>query len=168
MKNLIILLIIIAAGAVGYYVWKGSDTPPVFTTDEAGVIRGTFSIRDIMELDRSLSCNFRKNDEASSVVGSIIIFGAMVRGDFDIESEILEAPIASHFIIKEDTSYFWTSLVNMGYKSPVVEHSSTGDSPTEQSAIIGLEDEAEYLCYPWNADLTRFNLPSGVTFQEIE
>jgi hypothetical protein len=157
MKRSIIIILIVIAAIVVIALWRG--TAPVVNQD--GTLQGDYSVRDIIKVEQSLQCDLRSFDSSSSIIGSVVVAEGKARGDFDITSEQIEAPFASHFILDGDTVYTWTSLAAIGYKA-----AANDSSP--QGGVVSVSDKAAYTCRPWNADLTRFQLPSGITFQELE
>jgi hypothetical protein len=158
MKKTIILIAVIIVAIIAIVVWRGGSVPVV---NEDGTLSGDYSVRDIIKVNQSLQCDLRNSDASSSITGSVVIAEGKARGDFDITSEQLEAPFASHFILDGDTVYTWTSLANIGYKT------GAGDNEP-QGGIVNVGDKAPYNCRAWNADLTRFQLPSGISFQELK
>jgi hypothetical protein len=158
MKRTIVILIALIVVVIAIVAWR--KNPQVAVNDD-GTVNGEYSIEDIIDLDRNLQCDLRKSDSSSNVVGSVVTSGGKARGDFDITTESVDMPFASHFIIDDDTIYSWTSLANVGYKSTV-------DRNTAPGGVVGVKDKAPLSCREWNADLTRFLLPSGINFQEAE
>jgi hypothetical protein len=129
--------------------------------NQDGTISGDYTLKQIVGLDKDLSCELRRSDQSSSIVGAVVISQGNARGDFDISTEAVDMPFASHFILQDDIIYTWTSLAKVGYKS-------AADRALPQGGVVGLQDKAPYTCAPWNADLTRFQLPSGINFQEVD
>lgn len=164
-KVAIVIGIVVVLIVVYFLVVKFKSTS--VAVDTAGNIEGTYSIKDIMALDKPLQCTFVINNESSHVNGSVLVSGKNVRGDFDIEGTPVGS-FASHFIIQDDISYTWTSLAQIGFKKAVSKSAGTSASPEDQASVVGIEDKVEYHCAPWNEDMTRFQLPSGINFQEIK
>ncbi len=167
------LIILIAVAIAGFYFLNSDGvqiadlTQKEVVVAEDGSVKGSYAIKDIMALEKPLQCTFNINREDASVNGSVIIYGKDVRGDFDISGTPV-GNIASHFILKDDVSYTWTSLANVGYKKGITEEAGTSASPEDQASIVGINDDVDYSCVPWNPNLTVFNLPSGIIFSEIE
>jgi hypothetical protein len=158
MKKSIIFILIVVVLIIVIALWRGGSAP---TVNQDGTLQGDYSVRDIVKVEQSLQCDLRSFDETSSIIGSVVVAEGKARGDFDIASQQLEAPFASHFILDGDTVYTWTSLAAIGYKAAANDNSPQG-------GVVSVSDKAAYTCRPWNADLTRFQLPSGITFQELE
>jgi hypothetical protein len=148
----------------GWNFYMNIPVTPVVEPD--GSISGNYSIESIEKLGKPFECSFSKSDGSSQVSGSIRMAESKLRGDFDIN--VASTSFASHFIITSSTTYTWTSLGPIGYKSLVAKSASKGASPIEQAQIIGTEDKEDYNCSPWNTDLSIFELPSGINFSEFK
>jgi len=182
MKSSILILVLLAAGAIYFFLSRGDA--PIIDLGEGviimadGSIRGSYTIEDILSIGTPYECIFRKSDATSQVNGTVRMTENMVRGDFDIEVQTAStnwgdasgdnrAAFASHFISKEGTTYTWTSLQNIGYKMPIVDSALNNASQAEQAQIVGFKDKVDFACTVWNANLTVFELPSGITFSEL-
>ncbi len=130
-----------------------------------GSISGNYSIESIEKLGKPYECSFSKSDGSSEVSGTLQMAEGKLRGNFNISAA---TSFTSHFIIISDTTYTWTSLGAVGYKSPVAKSASKNASPIEQAQIVGTEDKEDYNCSPWNIDPTVFELPSGINFLELK
>ena len=121
-----------------------------------------------MSLNLPYQCTFSKSDGTVQIGGVLYTAQGEVRGDFDIVSAIGTSTnnFAVHLIHKDDTAYTWTSIGPLGFKSSIAGSASKNASPTEQAQIIGRNDKEELNCMPWNANLTMFSLPSGITFTQ--
>lgn len=158
MRKTLILIVIIVIAIVVIVVSRDGSAP---TVNNDGSLVGEYSVRDIVKANQSLQCDLRSTDSSSSVIGSIVVAEGKARGDFDITSKQIDTPFASHFILDGDTVYTWTSLANVGYKA------AAGDN-NPQGGVVSVGDKAPYTCRLWNTDLTRFQLPSGISFQELK
>ncbi len=164
-KNTLILIaaVVIAFGL--FYVFGKGGTP---VANQEGVIQGEYTLQDIIDKKEPYECTFVKNDGASNISGAIKVGDDKVRADFDITLQAQDGgSFASHFIMKDGTNYVWTSIQPVGYKAMIVNNSDTNASAIEQAQIVGLKDKIDYTCKPWNANLTVFETPSGVTFLEL-
>ncbi len=182
MKSAVVILVILATGAF-YLLTKKAEVPFINLNEgviimEGGIIKGNYSIDDILGIGVHYKCTFLKTDESSRISGIVRMAEDKIRGDFDIDlistgsnlgdSGEGNVSFASHLIIKEGLAYSWTSLQPIGYKSSVAESSSNNASLTEQAQIIGLKDKIPFECSPWNAILNAFDLPSGIDFLDLK
>lgn len=162
---LVVILVAIIAGII--YISKGASSTPV--ANEDGTLEGKYSIEGIAALNKPYRCTFLKNDGASQVNGSITIAEGMVRGDFDIRLEAQDGgEFSSHFIMRDNVNYTWTSIQPIGFKSEIATNASKNASPEEQSQLVGTKEKVDYKCVPWNPNLTIFELPSGINFLDLK
>lgn len=159
MKKTIIILAVIAIIIITLFFLLRGGKPLSVNGD--GTLVGEYSVSDIAKTNQALQCGLRVSDTSSSVTGSVVVAEGKARGDFDVTGDQLDSAFASHFILDDDTVYTWTSLANVGYKS-----GARNNDP--QGGIVSVSDKASYSCRAWNADLTRFLPPSGISFQELE
>lgn len=184
MRATIVILILLALGALFLFWNRGGQSlvnlgEGVIVAQD-GTIAGEYSIKQIFELGLPYECSFLQNDSFTQISGLFRMAEGGLRGDFDINIQSdktsfgdttpdQRAFFASHFIVKDGLAYTWTSLQsNFGYKSPVVDSINNRSSVQAQAQIVGLEDKLSYNCKPWNAVLNVFDLPSGITFTELE
>jgi hypothetical protein len=168
MNNKVILPVIgIAIIVAGFMYINYGEKALVIGQD--GSIKGEYSLQSIMNLGLSYECTFMKNDGSSNISGAIRIADGSARGDFDIVLGDQDGgSFTSHFIMRDSINYVWTSLQPVGYKTKITKSISGSSSPSEQAQIIGTSDKVNYICFPWNADLTAFKIPSGITFSELK
>jgi hypothetical protein len=179
-KILFIILVLIGVGAY-FALNKTKGEIDILSGDlplpnSEGTIVGTYSLKNIIDQELPYECTMGKSDETSRVLGNIFISGdGKIRGDFDLELVLPEETpteiprsFASHLIVDGDTAYTWTSLQPIGYKTKVAKSATKNASTEEQSQIVGIDDELEYECKPWNANLTVFIVPTGISFSELE
>ncbi len=152
----LIILIIIAVGA--YFIWgkmPGGTYGPTSTVPVGG---GSQSIQQLVGLGKSVTCTFSTTTASGSQQGTIYIANGMVAGDFTANAAGA-GDINAHMIVRDNTSYVWTSASNQGFKS-TVNASSTGSG----SSGIGYGEQMNYQCQGWNADSSKFNLPTNISF----
>ena len=137
-----------------------------------GEVKGQYALSQIIALHQAFKCDFEKASDTVSVKGTIFIAEdslnkSEVSGDFQITNSPV-GNIESHFITKDNISYTWTSLVNIGYKKAVTDTASTNSSPSDQASIVGNNDKVNYDCSPWIPVESRFTLPNNVIFKDLK
>lgn len=169
-KNLItsIVLFVCIAIIVILIIRFNKPTPAIVAAD--GSVSGNYAISNILALQKSYECSFTKSDEAASVQGTLQTDGSKVRGDFDISLQVgggQTNSFASHTITKDNTTYAWTSLQPIGYKTRVVKSATRGATPEEQAQILGQNDKVQMSCKPTTIDQSVFNVPEAISFTQI-
>jgi hypothetical protein len=158
-KAIIGLIVLIIIGVGAYFVWgkmPGGTYGPTSTVPVGG---GSQSIQQLVGLGKSVTCTFATTTASGSQQGTIYVSNGMVAGDFTA-NVTGGSPIDAHMIVRDNTSYVWTSATNQGFKSTVAA-SSTGTGTGQ-----GLDYSAQmnYECKSWNADSSKFNLPTNISF----
>jgi hypothetical protein len=139
------------------------------TVGENGKVSGLYTIEGIEKLGKPYVCTFEKADSTSKISGTIRTDGQKIYGEFKINTDLIKNGFNSFIIIKDNIAYIWTSLQNVGYKSPAVKSASANASPQDQAQIIGTQDKIQYECEPWsNADNYIFEIPTSTTFLELK
>ena len=159
-------VVVVLAGV--FLISRGGSNPaPVASED--GSITGKYSIESIMKLGKSYECTFLKEDATSQVSGKVFTDGKQVYGEFNINTQIINQNFQSYLIIKDDTTYTWTSLQPIGYKAPVARSATTNASPNEQAQLVGTNDQVDYTCSPWaSIDNSKFEIPTNITFTDLK
>jgi hypothetical protein len=166
MKTFIYTLIIAAVIIGGFLVYKNNpptdaDSPNIIVIGRNGEIKGEYPLKDIIAIDMPYQCEFDREDNDSKVKGEIFIApGAKVRGDFNITSTSISAPFDSHFIMIGGFTYSWTSLLNIGFRAPIAQSSST------ESTLMSVNEKIKYHCARWQADQSKFQIPADVNFKD--
>ena len=134
-----------------------------------GKIEGNYAIEGIMRLGKPYECTFEKTDGASRIAGIIHTDSKNIYGEFRIKTDQMKDEFNSFLITKDEEAYIWTSLQNIGYKSPIAKSASKNASPVEQTQIVGMRDEMAYKCELWlDADSATFETPTWITFLELK
>ncbi|MEK7635401.1 MAG: hypothetical protein AAB446_03165 [Patescibacteria group bacterium] len=158
-----VIIVVLLALGTGIYIYSSRPITPIAGAD--GTIKGNYSIESIRLLGNPYECAFIKSEGDSKIAGTVRITADQLRGDFDIS--LINSNFASHLIITGDTAYTWTSLQPIGNKGPIAKSTSQNASPIAQAQIIGEKDKIDYTCSIWNADTKVFEIPTGITFAEL-
>ncbi|MEK9185385.1 MAG: hypothetical protein AAB863_01285 [Patescibacteria group bacterium] len=152
--------VVVMGGATILYRISPPRDPEVLTINNDGQISGEYKLQDIIALDESFKCEFKKSDSDSEVSGAIIIApGAKVRGDFVINTKAAPAPFESHFIMRGGYIYTWTSLLKVGFIAPAVREFSR-----DQTSVIATNEKIFYNCARSMSAPGDFEVPADVTF----
>lgn len=147
---------------------QDNSSETVVTNVESSVNEEPFeentSLFDLIKKGGNYICDVSHDTEIGSSTGVAYIAGERVRGDFlskvDVPG-IVSMDIESHMISDGESVYTWTSLSNEGYKTPVV---MAGEANTD-TQTISFEDNLNYKCNPWDVDVTKFLIPTNITFK---
>lgn len=128
---------------------------------------GESSLRGLMSLDQNIQCDFTSYTEetAGSVAGTVYVSGERIRADFDMEQA--DTTIASHLIVNDDQIYAWT-VSSQGTYAYTFSLSEANDTEEGADSFASLDDRVTYTCRAWEADASKFELPSGIEFTSME
>lgn len=167
-KQVVSWLIIIGLIVLMTVVYIYGRRPATPTVGADGKISGHYTITGIQRLDQPYVCTFEKTDEVSKIVGVIHLDKNNVYGEFRIKTDLVEKEFNSFLVVNNKEAYVWTSLNNVGYKSPAAKSANKNASPLEQAQIVGFNDKIPYECKPWlEIDSTIFEIPSWIVFSEL-
>lgn len=100
--------------------------------------------------------------------GTVYLDSGKIRGSFSTNYN--NTKIDAYAIVKDGFAYSWTSMGNMGFKTPVVETDGGAESNVTVSGNtynFNMNQIGDYNCEEWKADASVFVLPTSVTFQTI-
>lgn len=100
--------------------------------------------------------------------GTVYTSGTLVRGEFNSKANGLD--INTSLIVRDGYTYTWTSMApKMGFKAKVAANSEVNPNQETSGTISWNADQiGDYDCKDWTPDLTKFDLPAGVAFQELK
>lgn len=123
----------------------------------------TGTLRALMKIGKNTMCTFTSDAGNSQSSGTVYITtDGKMRGDF--ESQTSAGTIISNMIVKDGYSYVWSN--GKGMKMNLTNAQTTTNTQTEQN--VNLDAKVDYKCSDWNLDSSKFNLPSGVEFIDLE
>lgn len=102
----------------------------------------------------------------NSVVGTVFMYGGMIRGDYAVEAQGMN--IETSLVVRDGFVYSWNSLAPVGVKAAAVSDEE-GDDDTSVTGNISWNTDkiGEYECKKWNLETSKFEIPTDITFQEI-
>jgi len=176
---LVIAIVAILAIGGGVYVASKNKQAKVNTETEVSVeteantsldvnTKAKGSFRSLLALGKSTQCSFTSVRDGVTSSGTVYITASGdMRGDFTTEAS--GGTQTSSMILKDGYSYVWSG--NQGAKMNVESSASAGagagtNAQTQQS--VDLDSQVDYDCRAWSVDQSKFTLPSGVNFLDIE
>lgn len=101
-----------------------------------------------------------------SADGIVFIHNGMIRGDYAVEAAGVS--LSTSLVVKDDFVYTWTSMAPFGVKAPV-DHSASSDAETPMSGTYAWDADmiGSYDCVDWTPNLSKFEIPTNITFQEM-
>ncbi len=122
------------------------------------------SLLALMKKGGNYRCDVNHNTEIGVSSGIVYIAGEKIRGDFNSKVDVpgvVSMDVESHMISDGESVYTWTSLSNEGYKSPIVVASRSN----EDTQTISFDESLNYKCESWSVDVSKFLIPTNITFK---
>ncbi len=165
-----VVALVLVAGGAAYFVMnqppaspaQGGATNTANTSENgSGAFQG--SLADLMGRGGDWQCTFNVENEVSKSDGTVFVSGEKLRGDFASMVPQLNQTIDSHMIQSEGYVYVWTSLTTQGFKSKATLGTADGTTAFKDQGV-DINQQYNYNCSPWTVDVSKFELPAGVTF----
>ncbi len=122
------------------------------------------SLRSLLALGKNTMCTFTSTEGDTTSSGTVyIVADGSMRGDFT--SKTSAGTQTSSMIVKDDTSYVWSGTQGMKMKATA---SASAQAKTQTQQSVDLDAQADYDCSDWSVDQSKFTLPVGVNFLDIE
>lgn len=132
-----------------------SDVPSTETAQFKGSMQG------LLARGGSWQCDVSSTVDGIISTGTTYVAGGMMRADFT--SNIPQVgEMETHMIMRENTAYTWTSMMNMGLKFPISE--AEGEAEVSAEVAAQVNQEYDYSCKAWPTDESKFALPEGIAF----
>jgi hypothetical protein len=139
-----------------------ASTTPSATTESSF----SGSMNDLIARGGDYKCTFDHITDVSHSVGTVVISGKKLRGDF--ESEVKAAAgmkVGSHMISDGEFMYTWSDMSAVGMKIAIAQ---TSPATQSSSASFDYNQKLDYSCTSTTPDTTLFNLPANITFNELK
>jgi len=117
------------------------------------------TLRSLLGLGQSVMCTFTSSAGAESS-GTVYVANGSMRTDF--RTEAAGAAQTGSMIVQGDTSYVW--MGSQGMKMDL--SAQTRGEGAEQS--VDLDAPVNYECQGWTPDSSKFTLPAGIEFVDIQ
>jgi DNA-binding transcriptional regulator of glucitol operon len=163
-----LVAVIIVIGAAWMLIRKGTGSPSAGTSSSTAQTSNapqtqTTTLRSLIAANTPQMCTFSKTTAQMQSQGTVYVGNGMMRGDFT--TYVAGQTTESHMIVKDNTSYMWTSVSPQGFKmsfDQVATQSDTNPNPTLDPSA-----PTDYSCSSWSYESTQFELPTTVTFRDM-
>lgn len=162
------IIILLGAGAAFLYS-KNTKEPdkntPTPTKEEKKESKTGDNIIEILKSGQIQQCDF-KSDEGDAATSGVVYFNNQnLRADFTIKDESKESAV--FMIRKGNDNYIWgTSFPNnAGVKMTLSMDEFAKSDQTKD--YLDPNKKVDYKCKPWALDISMFNPPSNIKFQDL-
>lgn len=173
-----IVIAVVAVLAVGggvYYATRGDEagteseieTEAKVETHGEVEIKGESSkssLRSLLTIGKDVVCTFESSARNTESSGTVYISSTgQMHGNFNSQNQI--GSIESHMVVKADgMAYVWSG--SQGTKMNFSKIDAAASSETDTS--VNMDAEVEYKCSDWKRDNSKFEVPTNVTFIDID
>lgn len=165
------LIAVILAGAViigGYFFVKSNNPTGDVQNNEVGNTQNgkKVAFSELVKQGGSYKCEVKLLMNGEENGGTIYMSGDNLRSDVSIA--IAGKMMDSHFIMRDGYMYTWSSAApNMGIKIKSDTGVKTDSSVNTGTVAWNSEQVGDYDCAPWVPEQSKFTLPTGMTFTEV-
>ncbi len=172
----VIILLLLIAGA--YFVFgkkSASNTISTAKKQMTNMTTGKKSLTDFFSMTGSQQCTF--SDKTNTSSGTIYTDNGKMRGDF--QSTNSGKTMMTHMVNDGTYIYYWTEGTKTGYKMSLAtvkeqaakitmapQNNNSGEEQSPSSGPVNMNQQADYSCQAWSADVSKFVLPQDVTFTD--
>lgn len=181
MNNILLTIIggVIVIGGGAYLLLNGSNDTSESISDtgagsmesvseaviaEDGDVPESFNgtMAQLLALGKNITCEFTQNDDEMQGIGTVYISGDRMRGDFKMMFKQGDSSMEASMIQKDGIGYAWGNSPFGPFSTKVnIEEDDGKDQP------VDFDEELDYSCKKWRVDNSKFNLPTGVKFDDI-
>lgn len=156
--TVVVLVLLVIAGYVAFTLFLKPAEKTAPTKDASTTVSG--NLYDLTQKKGDQKCTWSTQDGAAKTTGTVYIAGGKFAMDMQTEAE--GSGIAAHLIGDGKKVYMWTDFTDVPGVTMDYANLQTPKEGTAQNALI--YEKTTYTCTPWTPEVTRFNLPSNITF----
>lgn len=172
MKWMLVVVGVAVIGASAYLFMSRSDSAvtnqepqteevqTVESTSSTGKFNG--SVNELLARGGSWKCTVAFTAEGMESTGTTYVSNGMMRADFSSTMPQV-GNVETHLIVRDNTAYTWTSMMNQGFKFPIQNGEVVAPSGGAQAAS-SFNQDYDFNCEAWSADSSKFALPGNITF----
>ena len=110
-----------------------------------------------------MACDFTKNAENGTEKGTVYVAENKMRGEFEISGP--DGTFPMHMIHSGDWMYTWGGP--MGESQGIRINTAQARANANRRGGPDMDEEMDFSCQPWSMDPSKFDVPSGVQFQDF-
>jgi hypothetical protein len=126
------------------------------------------SMFDLMKTGNTTKCTYSTVSDKTKMMGTTYVSGKNMRSDTEITLEGGKT-MESHMISDGTWVYSWTSALPQGMKMNIseLEKPATAAPSSTNTTVKNFQDKFDFKCTKWNADSSKFVVPTDVTFTDF-
>lgn len=161
----VLVAVVVVGGA--YYTLKGDRSEPGKETTNQEETGKKMAFSEFAKSGGSYKCEVKQSMSDFENSGTVYMSGGMMRGEFSTIAEGKQ--IDTSFIYKGNIMYTWSSAMGaMGFKMEANPMASNEEAAASGTYSWNTSEIGDYNCIVWEADSSKFELPAGITFRDLE
>jgi len=151
-------LLVILIG-LAFIFLKGGIPSATNSNTSPQTANNQISLRTLVEANKPVTCTFSTTTEAGTQNGTVHIANGMVAGEFKMIGGNMDGTNA-YLLVRDSTSYVWTSMNNVGFKSTIVTNAKG------KTTSVDYDTTFDFSCGTWVVDAKKFIIPQEITFTD--
>ncbi len=174
MNNKVVMIVVgaILLLTAGFFIFKDRLGIKSDNNSVDNVVKNT--ITAIITSGESYQCSYSSESEGSVETANTYIAKGGDRQYMNYTTESNGMTTQHYMVVKDGYSYTWDSNSTEGYKFKItkseggkIEFEASEDTDNSNDVFEQAYDY-EYDCKPWVVQESRFDLPSGITFIDVQ
>jgi len=130
------------------------------------------SVKEMLKGGKSLECtfNFADKQDGSTHSGKFYVDSSRARFRSETETTMKDTgqKIMAYMITDGDYGYSWSNVnPKTGFKINLNETTTTANTDKTVQSAEDLDQKVDFDCRKWSVDNSKFDLPAGVDFTDI-
>lgn len=161
----------VLAGALYFGMGDKGVTPsapaesPAQTTELSKLASGETTFTSLLASGIAQQCDFTSATTNAESQGKVYVGGGKIRGDFTSVTQ--GTTVASHMIVRDESTYVWSDKAPFGMKMPVPKSGETTPQGMDNGADA-MNQKVNVNCTGWDVDESVFTLPAEIKFKTME
>lgn len=172
-KTIIGIIAVVVIIAAGFFFFASKAKAPAvgeLTTENGAPQQATNtgtgkSLTELIGLGAAQKCTFDDAVTGGQASGTTYVGDGKVRTDFAAQQG--GQPVVGHSIIDGEFSYTWIDGMKDGFKVSIAAGAQQPGA-TDGAQGIDMQAKLDYRCEPWTFDVSKFKLPTNVTFRDMQ
>lgn len=125
----------------------------------------TGSIEELFLLGNDVMCTFTQDDAGTRVDGTVYLAAQAQRIRADFTASAQGQTMEGSVIRKDGTNFTWGTTPFGTFATQVKVEDTKAQA--QESNSVDFDQSMDYSCAPWRVDNSKFDLPSGIEFTDI-
>jgi len=137
--------------------------------EESGSVKSKHSINSLLAANKPVECDYQEDNQESMTKMKFYLDASSkkMRGEGEIYDKKENKQVKASWLMLGNDYYSWGEMMgNKGFKMTVNDRQPVKDDSSDED--VNMDSEHDMDCRAWRVDDSKFSLPSGVLFSEIQ